>query len=100
MDRKMMIEEARNVLEFLQKNPDRVEQAYSGRAGCMCGCRGTYTEDTKKVLARVKASLRRLTNQDELVEAEVKDVNDFNGGYVYLESENGGVNCVYLKEAK
>lgn len=65
-------------------------KSYSGRTGCMCGCRGKYSTTDKARKAAVTALLKRDNVKlhvwnDEAVE-----------GVIYTESDTGYTRAVYL----
>lgn len=60
-------------------NPAKVVRSYSGRQGCMCGCRGTYQE--------TPASIKRVVNNMNKIVAEGR------GSFVYDEEY---ATCVYI----
>jgi hypothetical protein len=35
-------------------NPTKIQEVYSGRPGCGCGCQGTYYQDKKNINRIVK----------------------------------------------
>lgn len=46
--------------ELLAITPDRIREVYSGRPGCGCGCRGTYSEKPgriTRVLNEIKSKI-------------------------------------------
>lgn len=70
------------MLETLKDASIKFDKTYSGRVGCMCGCKGKYTEGLNKTILKKAIALL------ESGEASEVDVN-FNGGYVYVaNSEN------------
>lgn len=55
-------------------------QTYSGRPGCACGCRGTYTKATA---ANVKAAYTRMRKMLDRDPAATLDISD---AYIWVET--------------
>lgn len=79
-------------LVTVELKPDNFARAYSGKIGCMCGCKGTYTEEQKKITARMKNACQAATD-GEATEIEIRDQ------YVYIASETGRCWCFYYPES-
>lgn len=57
----------------------QIVRAYSGRAGCMCGCRGNYTEKPG-VITRLWANAQALINGTHPNGGELTDVLEDEAG--------------------
>jgi hypothetical protein len=79
-------------------NVDKVAKVYSGKIGCMCGCKGKYTYN--EGVARedwqgpVNVRTVRMFTRQVLAHPNVKWEDDL----AFVE-ENGRIKVVYFKEA-
>jgi hypothetical protein len=89
---------------------EKVISAYSGRQGCMCGCRGKYyyakksQEEAgnnrgydvfdKEVNDGMVKRIANFINENRSKFAEL----DFHSDYIYAELSENRCYCVYLKE--
>lgn len=77
-----------------------IERAYSGRKGCACGCKGTYTDKPGGIKSRLKNAMA-LTADDS--DSEITEVVSC-PTYLYIGYTTlCGVErcyCFYRKEAK
>lgn len=70
-----------------------VERVYSGRIGCMCGCRGNYSEH-KSTVTRL---FNRLLTAPE-TKVEVSDLGRPTAKIEYMHAQiDGRQLCVYFK---
>ena len=75
-------------LALVALTPDRVERVYSGRPGCMCGCRGSYRysrrhapadaergdvndAQVRKVLATLQANVEHVEADEDCFHADI-----------------------------
>lgn len=80
-----------------------VERSYSGKKGCMCGCKGKYSEKPSTVQTHLKNALKRI---DEMwvteLQVSLSRKPDWTlteiGGYIYLEFEDERCYCFYFPE--
>lgn len=90
--------------------PSQVRAVYSGRRGCMCGCKGTYYYAPQH-RAEAQAERGYAIGDDEISAAQVTrilrtiqatdataGIEDFEGGCFYLE-DGKRVFAVYLCDA-
>lgn len=47
-------------------NFDRIDRVYSGKPGCMCGCRGNYWDNADKGVKQVKRIATLVLNHPEV----------------------------------
>ena len=71
-------------------NVNHTTQSYSGKPGCMCGCRGTYNE-TERARKMALTSLQANPN----VRLDMWSVNGVEEGCLFVETETR-TRCVYL----
>jgi hypothetical protein len=78
-------------------NVDKVAKVYSGKIGCMCGCKGKYSynegvahEDWQ---GKVNVRTVRMFTRQVLAHPNV----EFEGNYAFVE-EAGRIKVVYFKE--
>ena len=69
-------------------DPTKVVQAYSGRRGCQCGCRGRYTKNP--------TSIKRMVNNAMKTESVFIDRNGI--AYVVPDGDRGTQYAFYFKE--
>ncbi len=78
-------------------NIDKVARVYSGKIGCMCGCRGkyTYNEGVNHECWQGSVNVRtvRMFTKQVLAHPNVK----FEDNFAYFE-EAGRIKVVYFKE--
>lgn len=62
---------------------DDIERVYSGRIGCMCGCRGDYKDSprSKKIIL------------NKILKSRIVEVSD---DVVFTQTENGRILAAYL----
>lgn len=79
-------------------NVDKVAKVYSGKMGCMCGCKGKYSynegvahEDWQ---GAVNVRTVKMFTKQVLAHPDVK----FEDNYAFVEA-NGRIKVVYFKEA-
>ena len=75
------------------ENPNLIEQVYSGKPGCCCGCRGKYSRSA----AGIKAHVTR-TNA-LFVTGEVTDIGIRSDEGVFIETDTRYRN-VYIRKDK
>lgn len=80
-------------------NVDKVARVYSGKIGCMCGCKGKYSynegvahEDWQ---GAVNVRTVRMFTKQVLAHPDVK----FEDNFAYFE-ENGRIKVVFFKDAE
>jgi hypothetical protein len=84
-------QQALEVLNNLKKSS--VSSIYSGKSGCMCGCKGSYS---------VGFSTRKFNNMISLAEKEVEVITGTDlDGRTYISFDDGNKNyTLYYSEAK
>jgi hypothetical protein len=75
-----------------------IEKVYSGRVGCMCGCKGkySYNEGVKHEDWQGKVSVRSVKVMAKKVLSDPRVVVEDNFAYVQ-DSERGTMKVVYFK---
>jgi hypothetical protein len=75
-----------------------IEKVYSGRVGCMCGCKGkySYNEGVKHEDWQGKVSVRSVKVMAKKVLTDPRVVVEDNFAYVQ-DSERGTMKVVYFK---
>lgn len=78
-----------------------IEKVYSGRVGCMCGCRGkySYNEGVKHEDWQGKVSVRSVKVMAKKVLSDPRVVVERSFAYVQ-DTERGTMKVVYFKAAK
>lgn len=78
-----------------------IEKVYSGRVGCMCGCRGkySYNEGVKREDWQGKVSVRSVKVMAKKVLSDPRVVVERSFAYVQ-DTERGTMKVVYFKDAK
>jgi hypothetical protein len=78
-----------------------IEKVYSGRVGCMCGCRGkySYNEGVKHEDWQGKVSVRSVKVMAKKVLSDPRVVVERSFAYVQ-DTERGTMKVVYFKDAK
>ena len=67
----------------------KIEKIYSGKSGCMCGCKGQYYDDQKRISRVLKNMLKfAADNNLDLIE---------DGDHIYVENEQRNY-VIYIKE--
>jgi hypothetical protein len=79
-------------------NVDKVAKVYSGKIGCMCGCKGkySYNEGVEHEDWQGAVSVRsvKIMTKKVLADANVK----FENGYAYVQDNaRGTIKVVYFK---
>lgn len=62
-------------------NEKNVARVYSGKVGCMCGCRGTYYDKPKAI----KMLIRRMKEAIQLYRFDKEGDYEENNQYIYIE---------------
>lgn len=77
---------------------EEVAEVYSGRLGCMCGCRGNYTtiEDNKAVVSRIVNTMNKLLESGAEIQ---KDEDCRDRRFIGVDSDTRSYTA-YLKEVK
>ena len=70
-----------------------ITQTYSGKPGCMCGCRGKYNNNPKSFKAALTRMLK--TNYKVVLWDPVLSTDE-DGGYLVFETESR-TNAIYFK---
>ena len=84
--------EANLAVKLNSVTPDMVDKIYSGKQGCMCGCRGKYFEG--RGVGRVLAGMKRYAKENHLT----GEVYTPNLSIVFLSGYSARNYVVYLKE--
>lgn len=63
-------EETLVILDQLETS--KIEQIYSGKIGCMCGCKGTHHEDNKK-FKRLLNNIKQFVLEGAMVRVDDED---------------------------
>lgn len=75
----MILQEALTPEQLVNLTPDKVERAYSGKPGCMCGCKGKYYEAGHKQITRI-LNILKTDPRVRLMDGYILHIDEFDAG--------------------